>query len=452
MTNDTYQGAVTMPGTFHNLARRDVLKLAGMGLVGASGSGWFPALAQELATNPQRRRHAILLWMTGGPSQTDTFDMKPDHINGGSFKEVETAVPGLRFSEHLPKLAEQADRLAIIRSLATKEGDHDRGTHLVRTGHPPGTDVRYPSIACSLSKELHSTQIDLPNYVSVGAQQFSPAAFGPGFLGPKYAPATVGTNSEEPAPDATEGFAELRLENLELPEGITTAQATRRFALWDTMQRGFLRDRQHAHFTAHHTLYNQAFAMMHGQARAAFDLDSEPPKVREAYGRGRFGQGCLLARRLIERGVPFVEISLGSGIGWDTHQDNFTQVQRLSAELDAGWGTLMRELGERGLLDLTTILWMGEFGRTPQINEMGGRDHFPNAWTCVFAGGGIQGGQAYGKTNKDGTAIEESQVDIGDVLATLCAAVGVAPSRENETPAGRPIKLAEGRPIDDILA
>jgi hypothetical protein len=427
------------------------LKLAGMGLLGASGSGWFPALAQELAADPGRRRHAILLWMTGGPSQTDTFDMKPDHVNGGSFKEVSTSVPGLRLSEHLPRLAEQADRLAIVRSLFTREGDHSRGTHLVRTGRPPGTDVRYPSIACSLAKELQNTEIALPNYVSIGSQQFSPAAFSPGFLGPKYAAATVGTSGDEPPPDATDGFAELRLENLELPRGVTEAQASRRYALWESMQRGFLAQRHGSNFTAHDTLYRQAFAMMHGQARAAFDLESEPAKIREAYGRGRFGQGCLLARRLIERGVPFVEVALGSGIGWDTHQDNFNLVQRLSAELDAGWGTLMRELDERGLLDSTTILWMGEFGRTPAINEMGGRDHFPNAWTCVFAGGGIQGGQTYGRTSKDGTEIEDNKVEIGDILATLCAAVGVPPSRENPTPAGRPIKLAEGRPIRHIL-
>jgi uncharacterized protein (DUF1501 family) len=192
--------------------------------------------------------------------------------------------------------------------------------------------------------------------------------------------------------------------------------------------------------------------MMSGSAREAFDLSAEPAEVREAYGRGRFGQGCLLARRLLERGVPFVEVTLGDGIAWDTHQDNFTQVRRLSEELDAGWGMLMQELSDRGLLDSTTILWMGEFGRTPGINEMAGRDHFPTAWTCVFGGGGIAGGQAYGRTSPDGMAIEENGVEIGDVLATLCAAVGITPTRENLTEAGRPIKIAEGARINAILA
>jgi uncharacterized protein (DUF1501 family) len=160
----------------------------------------------------------------------------------------------------------------------------------------------------------------------------------------------------------------------------------------------------------------------------------------------------LLARRLVERGVPFVEVGLGDGLGWDTHQDNFRLVRRLSEELDAGWATLMRELQERGLLESTTILWISEFGRTPVINSMAGRDHFPDAWSCVFAGGGIRGGQTYGRTSADGSAIEEKPVGIGDVLATLCTALGVPPDHENITPGDRPIKLAEGAPIADILA
>jgi hypothetical protein len=434
-----------------SVIRRDVLKLAGLGLLGTTGSGWFPALAEQLAQDPGRRRQAILLWMAGGPSQTDTFDMKPDHANGGEFKEASTSVPGLRFSEHLPRLAEQADRLAIVRSLSTREGDHSRATHLVRTGHPPGSSVRYPSIACSLAKELQDDRLDLPSCVSIApAQQFGPAAFGPGFLGPRYAPAAVGTDGSEPPADGT-AYAELKLNNLELPSGIDAAQATRRMRLWQSLQEGFLRERRSSSFTAHNTLYNQAFAMMSGSAREAFDLSAEPTAVRDAYGRGRFGQGCLLARRLIERGVPFVEVTLGDGLGWDTHQDNFTQVRQLSEELDAGWGTLMQELEGRGLLDSTAILWMGEFGRTPRINETAGRDHFPTAWTCVFGGGGIAGGQAYGRTSPDGMAIEENGVEIGDVLATLCAAVGVTPTRENLTEAGRPIRIAEGSRIDAIL-
>jgi uncharacterized protein (DUF1501 family) len=194
---------------------------------------------------------------------------------------------------------------------------------------------------------------------------------------------------------------------------------------------------------------------MHSQAAKAFDLDSEPAEVRDAYGRGRFGQGCLLARRLVERGVPFVEVALGgfegNSLGWDTHQNNFEQVKRLSAELDAGWSTLVAELADRGLLESTTILWMGEFGRTPMINAQGGRDHFPNAWTTVLAGGGVRGGQAYGRTSPDGMSVADNPLDAADVLSTLCAALGIDPATENTAELGRPIKIAEGRVIRDLL-
>ena len=196
--------------------------------------------------------------------------------------------------------------------------------------------------------------------------------------------------------------------------------------------------------------------MMSSPAAQAFDLSTEPDAVREAYGRGVFGQGCLLARRLVENGVGFVEVSLGdfgdaSG-NWDTHQRNFATVKSLSEQLDAGWGTLVRELAERDLLDSTTIIWMGEFGRTPAINAMGGRDHFPNAWTCVLAGGGIRGGQAHGRTSADGMAVEEGKVAIGDVLATLCSALAVDPEQKNTSEQGRPIRIAEGEPIREILS
>jgi uncharacterized protein (DUF1501 family) len=194
---------------------------------------------------------------------------------------------------------------------------------------------------------------------------------------------------------------------------------------------------------------------MDSAAAKAFDLSQETTAVRDAYGRGRFGQGCLMARRLIEAGVSFVEVTLGSlsenTLGWDTHINNFPAVRNLSAELDAGWGTLMKELQERGLLEVTTILWIGEFGRTPNINMQAGRDHFPAAWTCVLAGGGIKGGQAYGQTSPSGEEVVEGKVDIPDILATLSAAVGVDPETENVSEQGRPIKIAEGKPIREIL-
>lgn len=445
-----------------SITRRDWLRYSAAAL-GVTSCNWLSPIASALANDAvgtgERKRHCVLLWMAGGPSQLDTFDMKPKHANGGEFKEVATSVPGLRFSEHLPGLAKHADQLAVIRSLNTKEGDHGRGTYLMRTGHAPGTPVKYPSIGSSISKELGDELAPLPNYVAINQNTpFGADAYGPGFLGPKYSAATV--NGAEPQPNAanngqngTPGFAELRVDNLTLSPGVTDVRATRRQELWERMQQDFIASRPVSPVLAHDTIYRRAVRTMNSKESEAFNLSQESTEVREAYGRGSFGQGCLVARRLIERGVPFVEVSLGmGGLGWDTHLNNFQSVQTLSEQLDAGWSTLMTELNDRGLLEQTTFLWMGEFGRTPNINDQGGRDHFPNAWSCVLAGGGIAGGQAYGKTTDDGMEVDENKVEVGDVLATLCEAVGVDPETENISPLGRPHKIAEGTAIKDVLA
>jgi hypothetical protein len=281
---------------------------------------------------------------------------------------------------------------------------------------------------------------------------------GPGFLGPKYSAATVRAAGNAPPGETAgpEGYANLHVDHLKLPAGVSAAQAQDRYELWQSLQGGFLAASSLPSPRAHDTVYRQALRMMKSEAISAFDLSGEPDEVRQAYGRGRFGQGCLMARRLIERGVPFVEVSLGNfqagSVGWDTHAANFTTVKSLSAELDAGWSTLLTQLKERGLLDSTTILWMGEFGRTPRINANAGRDHFPQAWTCVLAGGGVKGGQAYGRTGADGMSVEEGRVGVRDVLATLSAALGVDPETENISEIGRPIQIAEGEPIAEILA
>jgi len=444
------------------LNRRDLFRSLGLGLAGASMSGWMPSFADAFAGDPKRQRHCILLWMPGGATQTDTFDMKPGHANGGEFKEIETSVPGVRFSEHLPKLAAQAENLAIIRSLSTAEGDHSRGTYLMHTGRRPGGPISYPTIGSSLCKTLGRDDAELPNFVSISPYTaFNRAAFGPGFLGPRYAALTVGaTNSFQRAQQQNQdGYAELGVDDLKDPR-IDLAQQSARLDLWKTLQAGFLGKHRSASPKAHDTVYQRAVRMMHSEAAKAFDLSEETSKVRDAYGSGRFGQGCLMARRLVERGVPFIEISLrgtGAGaFGWDTHANNFPRVKTLSEELDAGWATLMSELKERGLLESTTILWIGEFGRTPKMRNRGrtggGRDHFPRAWSCVLAGGGVKGGQAYGRTSKDGETVEDGKVDVGDVQATLCRALGVDPKQQNISEMGRPIRIAEGEPIKELLA
>ena len=437
------------------VTRRNVLRTAGMGLLGAGCSGWFrqleqSACADELANRPKKR--CIILWMAGGPSQLDTFDMKPDHTNGGEFEEIATNVPGIRFSEHLPGLAQQADKLAIVRSLQTKEGDHARGTYLVRTGIRPGAPVAYPAIGSAIAKQLGSRDSILPNYLAVDPPTvLNPEAFGAGFLGPEFAATNISGTANE-----GEQFVQLQLANLSLSANVTQERAIKRRELWAQLQDNFGKTHPTPSHAAHEVLYERAFRMMDSDAAEAFDLSQEPAALREAYGKGLFGQGCLLARRLIERDVPLVEVSLGGlsgGIGWDTHTDIFRNVKRLSSELDAGWSTLMTDLEQRSLLEDTTILWIGEFGRTPTINAAGGRDHFPNAWSCVLAGGGIRGGQAYGATSKDGMEVTEKPVEITEVLATLCSAVGVDPAHENYSDEGRPIPIVEnGDPITELLS
>ena len=430
------------------LSRRSALKVAGLSV---AGSGWFRFLNNVIASEQNMRRHCIVLWMAGGPSQIDTFDMKPDHANGGEFKEISTSVPGLRFSEHLPRLAKHADQLAIVRSVSTNEGDHARGTYLVRTGVRPGSGVKYPAFAAALAKEMRDPQASLPPYFSINPfVALNPDAYSSGFLGPEFAAAAVAARSPE-----DEQFAELTVENLDLPRGLNAAQAEQRRELWQQLQTEFLKNNPGASPLAHDTAYRRAFRMMDSDATEAFDLSREPASAREAYGRGSFGQSCLAARRLIERGVPLIEITLGGvdagGLGWDTHVNNFEVVKQLSNQLDAGWASLMDDLQERGLLERTTILCIGEFGRTPQINNMGGRDHFPGAWSCVFAGGGIKGGQAFGRTTEDGMEVAEDPVDATNILSTLCHAVGVDPETENYTAGGRPIRISEGEPIHQIL-
>jgi hypothetical protein len=423
---------------------------------GVSASGWMPALAQQLAADPLRKRKCILLWMSGGPSQTDTFDMKPHHENGGEFKEASTNVPGIRFSEHLPQLSRHADKLAIVRSLSTKEGDHQRGSYLMHTGRPPMTVINYPSLGAALAKELAAAENPLPPYVSVApTRSFGRDGAGPGFLGPRFAPLIVDRRGG-PTGAPADSFTELAVDGIKPPDAVQPVQVERRMQLWQALEDGFTRTHPSTAPRAHRTVYESAWRLSRSRAAAAFDLSQESETVRESYGRGAFGQGCLLARRLIEHGVPFVEVSLTStaagSFGWDTHANNFESVKLLSGELDAAWASLLNDLQQRGLLETTTVVWMGEFGRTPRINAQAGRDHFPRAWSCVLAGGGIAGGQVYGRTSNDGMEIDEDGVGVPDILATLCAALGVSHIAENESNTGRPIPLVDGVPIPALLA
>jgi hypothetical protein len=444
----------------HKLSRRDWIKLSAAGVVGWSQSGWLEALAADAAKHPQRRRACILLWMSGGPSQMDTFDLKPGHRNGGPFQETTTSVPGIRISEHLPKVAKHMDRMVLIRSMSTKEGDHSRATFVLRTGQTPQGPIHYPPIGSLLAKELEGDDAELPSFVSISPnRQISPRAFEPGFLGPQYAPLVVGEAGIASPQIGLNGYEQaLQVQDLDLPPGVSRTQAEARSRILDQMEQDFMKGRPGLATRGHYTTCVRAVKLMRSAGSKVFNLDDEPAALRDAYGRNQFGHGCLLARRLVQRGVPFVEVTLGGTAGqtlaWDTHGQNFDSVRRLSEILDPAWATLMEDLKSHGVLDTTLVVWMGEFGRTPQINGNAGRDHFPTAWSTVLAGGGLKGGQVVGKTSANGMAVEDRPVAVADFLATICLALGIDPKKQNMSNVGRPIRLVDlaAQPIREVLA
>jgi hypothetical protein len=439
------------------------MKLAAAGVVGYSMSGWLESLAADTANNPKRRKSCILLWMNGGPSQMDTFDLKPGSANGGPYKEIATSVSGIKISEHLPQIAKFMDKMAIVRSMSSQEGDHGRASFLLRTGYKPneGGPIQYPSMGALIAKELGREDAALPHFVSIAPYRFfNLSAYGSGFLGPKYAPLIVGDSgiNFQQARGRNSYEDALKVQDLQPPKGVSRDQADARIELLQGLDKDFVAGHPDIAPLSHKTAYDRAVTLMRTAAARAFTLEEEKDSTRDAYGRNLFGQGCLLARRLVERGVPFVEVTLGGvnggAFGWDTHAQNFDNVKSLSQVLDPAWASLMADLKERGLLDSTLIVWMGEFGRTPQINQSNGRDHFPNAFSTVLAGGGIKGGQVIGKTSEDGTTVEDRKVTVPDLLATVCTALGMDPMKPNTSNVGRPIRIVkkEAKPIKELLA
>ena len=434
------------------ISRRAWLRLASFGVIGSSMSGWLEGLAEAAAAHPARKRACILLWMNGGPSTIDLWDLKPGHANGGAFKEIATRVPGVRIGEHLPGIAKHMKQMALVRSMSTKEADHGRATYLMRTGRAPGGPIQYPTLGSLIAKELQGGDADLPGFVSIAPQRFlGSAAWSPGFLGPRYAPLIVGENQgfAGAGPRGAIGRA-LRVQDLDLPADVNRPRNSARLNLLQDMEDDFLPGRGGPAAASHRAACLRAVKMMRSPAVKAFELEEESDRLRDAYGRNLFGQGCLLARRLVEQGVPFVEVGLG---GWDTHQNNFDAVKRLCGILDPAWSTLMRDLADRGLLDTTLVVWMGEFGRTPRINPSKGRDHWAASWSTVLAGGGIKGGQAVGQTSPDGMEVKDRPVGVPDFLATVGSALGVDIKKQNNSNVGRPIRFVDpgARPLKEVL-
>ena len=426
-----------------NLDRRAFLATAA---AGATLTGWLGRLASAAPGGP-RPKSCILLWMAGGPSHIDTFDPKPDApVNiRGEFKPIDTAVPGVRVSEHFPKFAGLMKHAAILRGMSTQESDHALATYHLHTGYQNRAGaVAFPSLGAIVAKELGKRDVPLPNYVCIGRGPQD--ATGPGFLGPDCQPLGV--------TDPVRG--------LDFIEPAGTAQAFgRQVNLLRQLERPFHEAYRSDAGEVHRTATERAVRLMNSEQKRAFDLSREPDAVRDAYGKaapdarrpgaavkgteasGGFGHGCLMARRLVEAGVPFVEVVMGNGAGWDTHRDNFPRTRALSLECDTAMSALVEDLQRRGLLDTTLVVWMGEFGRTPQCGG-GGRNHWSRAWSTVLIGGGIRGGQVVGRTDRDGAAVVDRPVSVPDFLATVCTVLGIDHTRKNHPPGvDRPISIVD---------
>jgi hypothetical protein len=415
------------------LGRRSFIA-GGLGAaLGAAIPTWQLRAIEQAASGGKKGRGkaCILLWMNGGPSHLDTFDPKPGTKTGGEFKAIDTRIKGVKFSEHLPLVAEQADKLAVIRSMTTKEGNHDRAGYLVHTGYAPSTTLQHPSLGAWVSHELGDEAAELPNFVSIRGP-----SIGAGFLGVQHSPFAI----QKPA----EG-----VRNLPLTKDVDADRFSRRLEALATLQDGFRAETGRREIAAHDVVYQKAVRLMRSSLVKAFDIKEEPQAAREKYGDSDFGRGCLMARRLVESGVKFIEVTLD---GWDTHIDNFSGVRNLCRDLDPAMAALLGDLTERKLLDDTLVICMGEFGRTPAINAAHGRDHYPAAWSAVLAGGGSRDCLAYGSTDGEGAKIESNPVTVPDLFATIATLLGIDPKREEMSPVGRPIAVSDGgSPIKALL-
>lgn len=405
---------------------------AGAAAVTVPGMSFLANLRSQAAEMKKKNKSLIILWMGGGPATIDLWDMKPGSPNGGEHKPVSTTASGVQITEHLPNVAKQMKNLSIIRSLQTREGDHQRGTFLMNTGRSPNPLSEFPSIGSVMSfyqaMDVEAMkQADIPSFISVGGGRV-----GPGFLGMKYASFNVQNAGAPP-------------ENVNPP--VNGVQMDRRKVLFESLEGSFKTNVPADAAKAHKEVYDKALNLVTSSRKEVFSLDKEPASLREEYGRTGFGNGCLLARKLVEAGVAAVEVSLG---GWDMHNGIFAALQRRLPELDKGMSALTRDLADRGKLKDTVIVWMGDFGRTPKINQNGGRDHWPRCWSVVVGGGNIKGGVAYGSTDENGTSVKDNPTDILDLYATIYKGLGIDPTPQSVADVrdnlGRPYYIAGDKP------
>lgn len=378
--------------------------------------------ADELRRN---KKSAILLWMGGGPSTIDLWDLKPGTSTGGPFRPISTS-GDVQISEHLPGVAKQMHNLSIVRSMSTREADHDRGRYYMHTGFVPNPNIEHPSYGSVISHEIMASRsdLDIPPFISVGG-----ASAGPGFLGMAWAPFSVSSDG--------------RIRNLEM--GINDARLEQRMKTLSLLERGFIAQNRGPAAEEHMKILQKTFNLMTSEQMEAFKVQSEPEAVRERYGETPFGRGCLMARRLVEAGVPFIEVDLG---GWDNHAaiHNTLENQRLPV-LDQAMSALVEDLEQRELLKDTVVIWMGEFGRTPTINAGAGRDHWARSWSVVVGGGDLKGGIAVGETDSEGRSVITEPYSSEDLMASVCKGLGISLETTYQSKNGRPMKIANGGKI-----
>jgi hypothetical protein len=430
--------------------RRDFLKIGSTGLLGLSLPQllrWEAQAAQTPKNRKKRAESVIMIWLAGGPSHLDMWDLKPEAPEGirGTFKPMATKVQGVQISEHLPQMAQALDKVTLVRSLHHTVPAHGPATIFMTTGNSPKATVHHPSLG-SLAARLYPSEREVPSYIGAGKGADAPA----GFLGTTYNPFIVEGLGGKPN---RQFKGKMKVRGVLLPGGLTLDELEKRARLMKGFDQG-LKDRDRSSTLADglDAFHKKAMEILRSdRTKNAFDLDQERNETRERYGLTGFGQGVLTARRLIEAGVRFVTIALG---GWDTHGNNFDALSKtLLPQLDQTLSALLADLAGRGMLERTIVYCAGEFGRTPKINPNAGRDHWARSMAVVLAGGGFKGGYVYGKTDAQGMAPAVDACTPDDVSATLFHCLGLDPHQELMSPTGRPIQLfREGKVIEKLLA
>lgn len=415
------------------LQRRHFLShLAGMAALAGPASCFTRSLLANAADLKKRHKSAILLWMGGGPSTMDIWDLKPGQATGGPFKQISTSADGIAISEHMPLTAQQMHHLAIVRSMSTREADHQRGRYYMHTGFVPNPNVEHPSYGAVIAHELANAieTLEIPPFVSVGG-----GSVGSGFLGTAWDPFVVNADGQ--------------VRNLDM--GIEPQRMAERLRMLAAIEDRFMGESRGALPDDHRKVVEKTVRLMTSSQLDAFKVAQEPVEVRERFGENNFGRGCLMARRLVEVGVPFIEVNLG---GWDNHSDIFTTLaDRKLPELDQAMSALVADLADRGLLDDTAIIWMGEFSRTPTINGNGGRDHWARSWSVVVGGAGFRRGVVVGETSADGREVVSEPYSSQDLMASVLQALGIPLETTYRAKNGRPMKIANGgRVISELVA